>query len=173
MRGVEFYRNVFGISKSYCTRVGGGPFPAELNDEVGEELRKIGKEFGATTGRPRRTGWIDLVQLKYTILLNGVNHLCITKMDCLNTFTKIKLATHYKVAGELTKELPYDLDSKNFEIVYEELDGWNENINEIKDFNDLPSKAQNYIKFLEDYLEVPVTMISTGPERESLMLRGI
>ncbi len=165
--------NVFGISKSYCTRVGSGPFPTELNDEVGEELRKIGKEFGATTGRPRRTGWIDLVQLKYTILLNGVNHLCITKMDCLNTFTSIKLATHYKVGGELTKELPYDLDSKSFEIVYEELEGWNENINDIKDFNALPIKAQNYIKFLEDYLEVPVTMISTGPERDSLLLRGI
>ena len=162
---------VFGISKSYCTRVGGGPFPTELNDETGEELRKIGKEFGATTGRPRRTGWIDLVQLKYTVLLNGVNHLCITKMDCLNSFEEVKCATHYKVNGELTTELPYDLDSGNFEVVYESLDGWNTDINDVRDFNLLPDKAKNYITFLENYLEVPITMISTGPERDSLMLK--
>ena len=163
--------SVFGISKSYCTRVGSGPFPTELNDEVGEELRKIGREFGATTGRPRRTGWIDLVQLKYTVLLNGVDHLCITKMDCLNTFEKIKLATHYVINGEKTSELPYDLDS-DFEIHYEELNGWMMDINSIRDFNELPANAKSYIEFLEKYLEVPVTMVSTGPERESLIIKS-
>ena len=162
---------VYGISKSYCTRVGGGPFPTELNDATGEELRKIGKEFGATTGRPRRTGWIDLVQLKYTVLLNGVNQLCITKMDCLNSFSEVKCATHYKVDGELTTELPYDLDSDNFEVVYKSLEGWNSDINDIRDFELLPEKAKQYIHFLEEYLEVPITMVSTGPERDSLMIK--
>jgi adenylosuccinate synthase len=163
--------NVYGISKSYCTRVGSGPFPTELDDETGEELRRIGKEFGATTGRPRRTGWIDLVQLKYTVLLNGVNNLCITKMDCLNSFDEVKLATHYKVNDELTTELPYDLDSGGFEIVYKSMEGWNTNINDVRDFELLPEKAKNFIQFIEAYLEVPVTMISTGPERDSLMLK--
>ena len=162
--------SVFGITKSYCTRVGSGPFPTELNDETGEELRRIGREFGATTGRPRRTGWIDLVQLKYTVLLNGVNHLCVTKMDCLNTFEHIKLATHYVINGEKTMELPYDLDS-DFDIHYESMPGWMSEVDDINEYNDLPEKAKKYIDFLEAYLGVKVSMVSTGPERESLIVR--
>lgn len=164
--------NVFGITKSYCTRVGSGPFPTELHDETGEALRKIGKEFGATTGRPRRTGWIDLVQLKYTVLLNGVNHVCITKMDCLNEFKTIKLATHYTIDGEQTTELPYDLSREGLEINYKSLDGWQTDINSIRDYDELPQNTKNFIQFLEDYLEVRVSMISTGPERDSLIIRS-
>ena len=162
---------VFGISKSYCTRVGSGPFPTELNDKTGEELRTLGSEFGATTGRPRRTGWIDLPQLKYTIMLNGVDHLCITKMDILNTFESIKLATKYEVNGKLTDHVPYELDNNLVKPIYESLPGWNQDINHIKDYILLPDATKNYINFLESYLAVPVSMISTGPEREALMVR--
>ncbi|NNK89232.1 MAG: adenylosuccinate synthase [Saprospiraceae bacterium] len=163
--------NVYGISKSYCTRVGSGPFPTELDDETGEKLRKEGKEFGATTGRPRRTGWIDLPQLKYTVMLNGVDHLCITKMDILNTFETIKVATKYEIDGNLTEQVPYELNDELIKPVYESLQGWNQNINHLKDYNLLPDETKNYIYFLESYLGVPVSMISTGPEREALMIR--
>ncbi|MBT8190212.1 MAG: adenylosuccinate synthetase, partial [Bacteroidia bacterium] len=163
--------NVYGISKSYCTRVGSGPFPTELDDETGEKLRKEGKEFGATTGRPRRTGWIDLPQLKYTVMLNGVDHLCITKMDILNTFETIKVATKYEIDGRLTEQVPYELNDELIKPVYESLQGWNQNINHLKDYNLLPDETKNYIYFLESYLGVPVSMISTGPEREALMIR--
>jgi len=162
---------IYGITKSYCTRVGSGPFPTELDNEVGEELRKIGSEFGATTGRPRRTGWIDLPQLKYTIMLNGVDHLCITKMDCLNTFENIDMATHYNYKGNVTKELPYDLASKDLKPVYKSVPGWNEDICSVRDYDALPVKVKDYVDFLEDYLEVKVTMLSTGPERDSLIIR--
>lgn len=162
---------VFGISKSYCTRVGSGPFPTELDNELGEELRQIGAEFGATTGRPRRTGWIDLPQLKYTIMLNGVNHLCITKMDCLNTFEHIEVGTEYKVEGQLTKQLPYNLDG-DLEPQYTKLKGWNQDINSIRDFTKMPAEVKDYIAFLESYLGVQVTMLSTGPEREALIVKG-
>ena len=162
---------IYGITKSYCTRVGSGPFPTELDNETGEELRKIGREFGATTGRPRRTGWIDLPQLKYTIMLNGVDHLCITKMDCLNIFENIDVATHYNYKGEETQELPYDLSSDQLVPAYKSLDGWNEDICSIKNYADLPIKVKQYVDFLEEYLEVKVTMLSTGPERDSLIIR--
>jgi len=163
-------RHVFGITKSYCTRVGSGPFPTELDDAVGEELRRIGREFGATTGRPRRTGWIDLVQLRYTVQLNGVDRLCITKMDCLNSFETIKLATHYIVDGQKTDELPYDLEG-SFDICYEEMPGWRCDINDFRQLDALPANARAFVSFIENYLEVPVTMLSTGPERESLITR--
>ena len=162
---------VFGISKSYCTRVGSGPFPTELDDETGEELRKIGLEFGATTGRPRRTGWIDLPQLKYTIMLNGVDHLCITKMDILNSFETIRVGIGYLINGEPTNELPYDLNNGSLVPVYKDIEGWNEDINHIQSYDELPQKTKSYIEFLESYLGVPVTMMSSGPERESLITR--
>ncbi len=161
---------VYGITKSYCTRVGGGPFPTELDNELGEELRQIGAEFGATTGRPRRTGWIDLPQLKYTIMLNGVSHLCVTKMDCLNTFKNIELATEYEIKGKKTRQLAYDLSS-DLTPQYTALKGWNQNINDIKDFEKMPVEVKDYIAFIEEYLGVPVTMLSTGPEREALIVR--
>ena len=162
--------NVYGISKSYCTRVGGGPFPTELDNELGEELRQIGSEFGATTGRPRRTGWIDLPQLKYTVMLNGVNHLCVTKMDCLNTFEAIQVATDYDVNGVKTRHLPYDLNVP-ITPIYESLKGWNQDINSIRDYDAMPKEVKDYISFLEGYLGVPVSMLSTGPEREALITK--
>jgi len=160
---------VYGIFKSYCTRVGSGPFPTELDNEVGEELRKVGAEFGATTGRPRRTGWIDLPQLKYTIMLSGVSHLCITKLDCLNAFSEIMAGTHYMVDGRKTENLPYDLTDSDLQPVYKKIEGWNADTEGVRKFEDLPQKAQDYIKYLEEYLGVPVNMISTGPERDSLI----
>ena len=158
---------VYGIFKSYCTRVGSGPFPTELDNEVGEELRKIGAEFGATTGRPRRTGWVDLPQVKYTIMLSGVTDLCVTKLDCLNTFKEIKAATEYSVNGEITDQLPYDLSDAAIVPRYKTIEGWNEETNTVRDYDRLPTKAKDYLKFLEDYLGVPITMVSTGPERDS------
>lgn len=161
---------VYGISKSYCTRVGSGPFPTELDNELGEELRQLGAEFGATTGRPRRTGWIDLAQLKYTIMLNGVDHLCITKMDCLNTFESIELGIGYTEKGQLTDRLPYNLEA-DLSPQYQTLQGWNQDINSIRDYNEMPTEVKDYISFLENYLGVPVTMLSTGPEREALIIK--
>ncbi len=167
----QHIKDVYGITKSYCTRVGGGPFPTELDNEIGEELRKIGAEFGATTGRPRRTGWIDLPQLKYTIMLNGVNKLCITKLDCLNTFANIKVATHYKVSDGESQNLPYDLTDSNLTPIYKSIEGWESDTDQIRDYQSLPPKAKEYIEFLESYLEVEVKIISTGPERDSLIIR--
>lgn len=162
---------VFGIFKSYCTRVGSGPFPTELDNEVGEELRKVGAEFGATTGRPRRTGWVDLPQLKYTIMLSGVTHLCVTKLDCLNGFKEIQAATHYKVDGQLTDQLPYDLSDADITPQYKAIEGWLSDTDGVSDYDKLPAKAKDYLNFLEEYLGVPIMMISTGPERESLIVR--
>ncbi len=162
---------VFGIFKSYCTRVGSGPFPTELDNEVGEELRKVGAEFGATTGRPRRTGWVDLPQLKYTIMLSGVTHLCVTKLDCLNGFKEIQAATHYKVDGNITDQLPYDLTDADITPQYKTIEGWLEDTDGVSDYDQLPAKAKDYLSFLEEYLGVPVMMISTGPERKSLIIR--
>jgi adenylosuccinate synthase len=162
---------VFGIFKSYCTRVGSGPFPTEQDNEIGEELRKIGAEFGATTGRPRRTGWVDLPQLKYTIMLSGVTHLCVTKLDCLNEFKEIQAATHYKINGQMTEQLPYDLTDTDLVPQYKSIDGWCSDTNTVSDYDALPAKAKDYIAFLEETLGVPIMMISTGPERESLIIR--
>ncbi len=162
---------VIGITKAYCTRVGGGPFPTELLDETGDFLRTEGVEFGSTTGRPRRCGWIDLPQLKYTIMLNGVTQLAITKIDVLNKFAEIKAATHYRYDGQVTDQLPFDLCGIPLEPVYEDFEGWQEQLDNAKDFDDLPKAAQTYLEALETYLEVPITMVSTGPERESLILK--
>lgn len=162
---------VIGITKAYCTRVGSGPFPTELFDETGELLRKEGAEFGATTGRPRRCGWIDLPQLKYTIMLNGVTQLAITKIDVLNIFKTIKTATEYRYDGQTHTELPYDLCGVPVEPVYRAFQGWEQSLVEVHDFENLPEPARHYLGFLEDYLGVPVTMVSTGPERSSLILK--
>ena len=161
---------VIGITKAYCTRVGGGPFPTELFDEVGERLRKEGAEFGATTGRPRRCGWIDLPQLKYTIMLNGVTQLVLTKIDILNIFETIQAGTHYEVDGEKTEQLPYDICLEEIKPVWKDIKGWNSDLTTAKSYDELPAEARDYIRFIEEKLEVPVTMISTGPERESLVM---
>jgi adenylosuccinate synthase len=162
---------VIGITKAYCTRVGSGPFPTELDDEVGEKLRKEGFEFGSTTGRARRCGWIDLPQLKYTIMLNGVTQLCMTKIDVLNVFESIKMGVNYIYEGKTTDVMPYDLTDQTIGIDYEELKGWNCTLDELHNFQSLPLEAQNFINKLEAYLKVKVTMISTGPEREKLIIR--
>ncbi len=163
---------VIGITKAYCTRVGSGPFPTELEDEMGELLRKEGKEFGATTGRPRRCGWIDLPQLKYTIMLNGVTQLIVTKVDVLNNFDHIKCATAYSYQDYTGEELPYDLARVQVEPKYETHSGWQQSLEGVPSFSDLPEAAQLYIQALENQLEVPVKMISVGPERDQILVKG-
>lgn len=164
-------KEVIGITKAYCTRVGSGPFPTELHDETGELLRKEGAEFGATTGRPRRCGWIDLPQIKYTIMLNGVTQLNVTKLDVLNIFDTIYAATHYKVNGQLTDQLPFDLCDEEVEPVYEAFSGWNQSLEAGIEYSALPATARQYLEALEVYLGVPITIVSVGPERASLILK--
>jgi adenylosuccinate synthase len=156
---------VIGIFKAYCTRVGSGPFPTELNNETGEELRQIGHEFGATTGRPRRTGWIDLPALKYAILLNGVTQLVMTKADVLSGFDKIYACTHYKYLGETINYMPYDIAAVEPEPVLMEIDGWKEDLTGITELSQIPTGLKSYISFLEKELEVPVKYLSVGPDR--------
>ncbi|MFZ2897919.1 MAG: adenylosuccinate synthase [Saprospiraceae bacterium] len=162
---------VIGVSKAYCTRVGGGPFPTELDDETGEALRREGAEFGATTGRPRRCGWIDLPQLRYSIMLNGVTQLVITKIDVLNQFQSIKAATAYRYNGVVSDQLPYDLCEIRVEPVWETFHGWSQSLEEASSFEEMPAPARKYVEALEQSLGVPVTMISTGPERKQLILK--
>ncbi|WP_353136093.1 adenylosuccinate synthase [Pseudopedobacter sp.] len=158
-------KEVFGIFKAYCTRVGGGPFPTELDNEVGEELRKIGREFGATTGRARRCGWIDIPALKYAIMLNGVTQLIMMKADVLDSFEKIYACTHYKYNGEVIDYMPYDINSIKPEPVFEEIEGWNEDLTGIRSKNEIPAKLASYIAYLEKHLEVPIKFLSVGPDR--------
>lgn len=157
---------VMGITKAYCTRVGNGPFPTELHGEMGEELRKKGAEFGATTGRPRRCGWLDLVALKYVVQLNGMNELTLTKMDVMDGFEEIKVCTSYKIDGEKTAVFPLSLDDiEKVEPVYTSLPGWKNSIEGLTNWDDLPATAKSYIRFVEEYLGVKFTIISTGPKR--------
>lgn len=156
---------VFGIFKAYCTRVGGGPFPTELEDETGERLRKIGREFGATTGRARRCGWIDIPALKYAIMLNGVTQLIMMKADVLDTFEKIYACTHYNYNGEVIDYMPYDINSIKPEPILEEIEGWNQDLTGIRSQEEIPAKLQNYITYLEKHLEVPIKFLSVGPDR--------
>ncbi len=162
---------VIGITKAYCTRVGSGPFPTELNDATGERLREEGNEFGATTGRPRRCGWIDLPQLNYTIMLNGVTQIVVTKIDVLNQFEEISAATHYQYNDGQHTELPYDLCQVPLQPIYQAFPGWQQSLADADHFNGLPPNAKAYIHALESLLKVPITMISTGPERNKLILR--
>ncbi len=157
---------VFGIFKAYCTRVGSGPFPTEQENETGEQIRKLGAEFGATTGRPRRCGWLDLVALKYTIMLNGVTQLIMTKADVLDSFDTIKVAVAYKVDGKETQQLPYDIEAK-IEPIYKDFKGWKTPIAAIHKVGDLPHELMEYVKFIEAETKVPVTIISVGPDRDA------
>lgn len=161
---------VFGIFKAYCTRVGSGPFPTELFDETGEELRKAGHEFGATTGRPRRCGWLDLVALKYSVMINGVTQLIMTKGDVLSGFETIKVATGYKMNGEVVTEFPYEL-AEDLEPVYTDLPGWKQDLTGVKSEDEFPQELKDYIAYLEKELEVPITIISVGPDREQTIVR--
>ncbi len=164
---------VIGITKAYCTRVGGGPFPTELLNGMGEELRRVGQEFGATTGRPRRCGWIDLPALEYTIMLNGVTQLVITKIDVMNDFEEVKAATRYRYDGKEHAHLPYDLGSTKVEPIYETHNGWMTSLEHVNSFHDFPKPIKSYLKTLEMFLKVPITMVSVGPERQQLVLREV
>lgn len=159
---------VFGIFKAYCTRVGSGPFPTELEDETGESLRAIGHEFGATTGRPRRCGWLDLVALKYSVMLNGVTQLIMTKTDVLDSFDTIRVATAYMIDGELTDRVPYQLDSQ-VTPVYTDLPGWKKDLTGIRSKEQFPKELTEYIRFLEKELKIPVRYVSVGPDREQII----
>lgn len=162
--------HVYGIFKAYCTRVGSGPFPTELFDETGEKIRQVGHEFGAVTGRPRRCGWLDLVALKYTVMIDGVTDLIMMKSDCLDDFETIKVCTSYKVDGVETDQVPFDIAAK-IDPVYTEFPGWKKDLTGIRKESELPQEFKNYIKFMESYLGVPISIISLGPDREATIER--
>jgi adenylosuccinate synthase len=162
--------DVFGIFKAYCTRVGSGPFPTELFDEDGQKLRDNGNEYGSVTGRPRRCGWIDLVSLRYTIMLNGVTKLVMMKSDVLDSFETIKACVAYKINGVETENLPYDI-SGDIEPVYIELPGWQTDMSKMQSENEFPEEFNNYITFLESELEVPISIVSLGPDRAQTIVR--
>ncbi|HEY1871325.1 MAG TPA: adenylosuccinate synthetase, partial [Chitinophagaceae bacterium] len=160
---------VLGVTKAYCTRVGGGPFPTELNDETGEELRKIGNEFGATTGRPRRCGWIDLVALKYTCMLNGITKVIMTKADVLDSFENLKVCIEYVINGKQTDKIPFQLMHSDVRPNYEGFDGWHCDSTGLKTGDILPGEMQRYISFINQYIGAPVSYISNGPQREQII----
>lgn len=162
---------VIGIFKAYCTRVGSGPFPSELHDEVGERLREKGHEFGATTGRPRRCGWIDLPALKYAIMINGVTQLCMTKADVLSEFESIKVCTHYKYNGETIDYLPFDICGDQVIPVYKEFKGWDKDLTGVSSLDELPTELNEYIAYLEKELNTPITFISVGPDRKQTLIK--
>lgn len=162
--------DVYGIFKAYCTRVGSGPFPTELFDEVGEELRRIGHEFGAVTGRPRRCGWLDLVALKYAVMVDGVTSLIMMKADVMNDFDTIKIATGYKVNGEVVDYFPYEVNDQ-LEPVYTEFKGWKCDICGVRRYEDFPTEFKTYVEFIEAQTGVPVKIISVGPDREATIFR--
>lgn len=162
--------DVFGIFKAYCTRVGSGPFPTELFDETGKKIRDIGHEYGAVTGRERRCGWIDLVALRYAIMLNGVTKLIMMKSDVLDTFETIKACTAYKINGVETEDFPYAIDS-DLTPVYKEIPGWQTDMTNIKSEDEFPANFKAYIEFLERELEVPIAIVSVGPDREQTIVR--
>jgi len=166
-------KEVFGIFKAYCTRVGSGPFPTELEDETGEALRKFGGEFGATTGRPRRCGWLDLPALSYAVMINGVTQLFMMKTDVLTPFDEIKVCTHYKLEdGTITDRLPHDIVTQNIEPVYKTFEGWEDIAEGITSFEQLPKNLQTYIKFIEENVGAPITLVSFGPERTATLMRN-
>lgn len=162
--------DVYGIFKAYCTRVGSGPFPTELFDETGKRIRDLGHEYGAVTGRERRCGWIDLVALKYAIMINGVNKLIMMKSDVLDQFDTIKACTAYKVNGEIITHFPYDI-TEGIEPVYTELKGWNTDMTQITSEQQFPQQFKDYITFLENELETPIVIVSVGPDRKQTIVR--
>jgi len=162
---------VIGIVKAYLTRVGNGPFPTELMDDTGEHLRKVGAEFGATTGRPRRCGWLDLVALRYTTMINGFTDLAITKLDVLSDLAEIKVCTGYRIDGKSTRRFPNDIRTlERIEPEYETLPGWQKDITGVTSMDELPSEARDYLDFISDYLKVPASIVSSGPKREQTIV---
>jgi len=164
-------KDVFGIFKAYATRVGSGPFPTELFDKNGEKMSQIGKEFGSTTGRARRCGWIDLVALKYSIQINGVTKLMMMKSDVLSGFKKLKICNAYKIKNKIFHHLPYDINSNEIKPLYDEIDGWKENISDMISENNFPENFKNYISYIENKLKVPIAIISVGPDRKQTIFR--
>jgi adenylosuccinate synthase len=162
-------KDVIGVTKAYCTRVGGGPFPTELNDSTGEELRKTGNEFGATTGRPRRCGWIDLVALKFACMINGVTKIVMTKADVLDAFPELKVCTAYKADGQRTEEVPFQMTRVAIEPLLQSFPGWSTDITAVKKFTELPGRMKEYIQFINRYLGIDIAYISNGPGREQLI----
>jgi adenylosuccinate synthase len=162
---------VYGIFKAYCTRVGSGPFPTELNDETGEKMRQIGREFGSTTGRARRCGWLDIPALKYAIMINGVTQLIMMKADVLSDFENLQVCTQYRYQGELIDYLPYDVLSGEIQPVYTNLSGWKTDLTQCTSMDQLPQPFLNYIDFIEKAVEVPITILSVGPDRSQTIIR--
>jgi len=162
-------REVIGVTKAYCTRVGGGPFPTELNDETGEQLRQTGNEFGATTGRPRRCGWIDLIALRYACMINGVTKLVMTKADVLDAFKQLSVCTGYKIDGKESSEIPFQMTRVNIEPVYKQFKGWNISTSAAKSPAELPQAMKEYVDFINKELGVRIQYISNGPGREQII----
>lgn len=162
---------VFGIFKAYCTRVGSGPFPTELFDEDGETLRQIGHEFGATTGRPRRTGWLDMVALKYAVMMNGATKLIMMKSDVMNDFDTIKVCVGYELDGKTIDWFPYEAKDDNIKPVYKEFKGWKSDVSKCRSYEELPQELKDYIKFIESETGAPVTIVSVGPDRSETIFR--
>ena len=164
-------KEVFGIFKAYATRVGSGPFPTELFDNIGKTMARVGNEFGSTTGRARRCGWIDLVALKYCININGVTQLMMMKGDVLSGFNKIKVCTAYKTESGIIDYLPYDISNKEVIPIFDELPGWKEDLTDINDLNQFPVNFNNYISYLEEALNTPIKIVSVGPDRKQTIFR--
>ncbi|HSK11959.1 MAG TPA: adenylosuccinate synthetase, partial [Phnomibacter sp.] len=162
-------RDVLGVTKAYCTRVGSGPFPTELHDATGEELRKAGSEFGATTGRPRRCGWLDLVALRFACMVNGVTKLIMTKADVLDMFDPLQVCTAYKIDGKETKQVPFQMTRAAIEPVLRSFAGWKTDTSSIKNQADLPMVMREYIAYINEYLGVPVSYVSNGPGRDQIV----
>lgn len=162
---------VYGIFKAYCTRVGEGPFPTELFDETGEELRKVGHEFGATTGRPRRCGWLDLVALKYTVMLNGATSLIMMKSDVLNDFDTIKVCVGYELNGERIDYFPFEADEDNIKPIYKSFPGWKCDVSVCRTYDELPTELKDYIAYIEQETGVSIDIISVGPDRSETIMR--
>ncbi len=162
-------KNVLGIFKAYCTRVGSGPFPTELFDETGEAIRKEGNEYGSTTGRSRRCGWLDLPALKYAIAINGVTELIMMKADVLSIFDTIQVATHYLYKGEKIDHLPFQIEEKFLTPVYQPLKGWNTDLTQLNDWNKAPQELKDYVSYLEQELGVRISVVSVGPDRKQTL----
>jgi adenylosuccinate synthase len=165
--------DVIGVAKAYITRVGEGPFPTELTGDVGEKLRKSGNEYGVTTGRPRRCGWLDLPILKHAVRVNGLTEVVLTKLDILSGFAEIKICIGYKNGEKLIKEIPANFDKlKDYQPVYESFPGWEEDISEIREYKKLPQNARDYVKRIEDMMETPIKIIGVGPKREEAIIKN-
>ena len=162
-------KEVIGVSKAYCTRVGSGPFPTELENETGEQLRKTGSEFGATTGRPRRCGWMDLVALKFACMINGVTQIVMTKADVLDAFNELSICTSYKIDGKATEQIPFQMTWNKIEPQYQNFKGWNTDISKMREESELPKEMQEYVQFINSSLGVPIRYISNGPGREQII----